>query len=60
MPAVASIEDLRAAKADIDQFRKDHGDAAIALVDLLAKHKLIGYKNIAKMFTGRTPEELKS
>ncbi len=60
MPAIASIEDLKAAKADTDKFRKEHGDATIVLVDLFAKHKMIGYKNIVKMFNGQTPEELKS
>jgi len=60
MPAVASIEDLKAASLDVDKFRKEHGEAAVALVYLLDRHKMIGYKNIAKMFAGKTPEEIKA
>ncbi len=60
MPAVASIEDLREAKKDLDIFQKAEPEGYALMVQILENHKMIGYKNIAKMARGATPEELKS
>lgn len=59
MAALASIEDLKAAKADLDALKKDDEAYFDKWVELLKKHRSVGYKNIARMAMGFTPEELK-
>jgi hypothetical protein len=59
MPAIASIEDLRRVKVDLDALAKDHPDGFKRLVALLEEHRAIGYKNICRMAMGSSPEELK-
>jgi hypothetical protein len=59
MGAIASLEDLRAVKADLGVFEHEHPEGATAFAELLKKHRKVGYKNICKMALGSTPEELK-
>lgn len=59
MAAIASMEDLQAAQKDLKALEKKHPEAYAAWVDLLKAHRKIGYKNVAKLAMGSTPEELK-
>jgi hypothetical protein len=60
MPAIASIEELRAVQTDIDKLKAAEPAACNALAELLKKHRKVGYKNICKLFLGEaTPEKLK-
>jgi len=60
MAAIASIEDLKAAHAALKKIEKKHPEAYKDFVALLAVHRMIGYKNIARLAYGSTPEELKA
>lgn len=59
MPAIASIEDLKAAKADIVEVIGKFPEGVSAVLAVLDTHKMVGYKNLIKMFKGATPEEIK-
>lgn len=59
MAAIASIEDLGAARDDLKKIEKKYPEAYAAFVKVLNDHKMIGYKNIARLANGKTPEELK-
>ena len=59
MAAIASLEDLKAAKKDLSALEKADPKAYASWVELLKRHRMIGYKNIAKLAMGSTPEELK-
>lgn len=60
MPAVASIEDLRAVEADLLALKVAHPQAYDALAALFRAHRKVGYKNICKLMLGEaTPEKLK-
>jgi hypothetical protein len=59
MPAVASIEDLKAVQGDLNKFKKEDPKGFERLVELLKKHRMVGYKNIAKLALGSGPEDLK-
>jgi len=60
MPALASLEDLRKALADLDGLRQAHPEAYEAFAAVLKKHRAVGYKNICKLLLGEsTPEKLK-
>lgn len=59
MAAVAPIEDLKSAHKDLKAIEKKHPEAFTSFVDLFKAHRKIGYKNIAKLAMGSTPEELK-
>lgn len=59
MAAIASIEDLKAAKDALKKVEKKHPEAYAEFVQLLKDHRKIGYKNIARLAFGSTPEELK-
>jgi hypothetical protein len=55
MPAIASLEDLKAAQKDLLE-AKDLDD----LKTVFQKYRRIGWKNICKLWLGeRTPEQLK-
>lgn len=60
MAAIASIEDLKAAKKALESHKKKFPEAHKAFVELLKSHRMVGYKNIARLAYGSTPEELKS
>lgn len=59
MGAIGSIEELTDVSASIKTFKKLYPEAAVDLIALLMNHRKVGYKNIAKMFMGMTPEEVK-
>ncbi len=60
MPAVASMEDLRAVDADLVALKARHPEAYDALAALFRAHRKVGYKNICKLMLGEaTPEKLK-
>lgn len=60
MPAIASLEELKAVEKEIQQFKTTYPEAAGAVMELLRKNRKVGYKNICKMILGEaTPEELK-
>ena len=60
MPAVASLEELKAVEADLKALEGAQPDAYRALVELFRRHRKVGYKNISKLMMGEaTPEKLK-
>lgn len=60
MPAVASLEELKEVDASVKSFQAAFPEAYQALVDLLKRHRKVGYKNIAKLLLNEaTPEKLK-
>ena len=60
MPAVASIEELRAVGTDLAELKGRRPEAYEELASLLKKHRKVGYKNICKLLLGETtPEKLK-
>jgi hypothetical protein len=60
MPAVASLEDLRAVEADLAAIRTRHPEAYGDVAALFRAHRKVGYKNICKLMLGEaTPEKLK-
>ncbi len=55
MPAIASLEDLRSAHADLEKAETIEDAKAV-----FRKWRKIGYKNICRLWLGeRTPEQLK-
>jgi hypothetical protein len=55
MPAIASLEDLRAAQKDLLQ-AKDLDELKV----VFKKWRKVGWKNVVKLWLGeRTPEQLK-
>ena len=60
MPAVASLEELRAADEQLKGIKVQHPELYAEIVELFRKNRKIGYKNICKMMMGEaTPEKLK-
>ena len=60
MPAIASLEELKAVEADLKQIQESAPEQYSAFAALFKKHRKIGYKNICKMLLGEaTPEKLK-
>jgi len=60
MPAIASLEELNAVNADLSALKEKHPLAYLDIMELLRKHRRIGYKNICKLLLGEaTPEKLK-
>ncbi len=60
MPAVASLEELRAVAEDLKGLQAAYPDAYRELVGLFRRHRKVGYKNISKLMMGEaTPEKLK-
>ncbi len=60
MPAVASLEELKAVEEDLSQLKTRYPDAYAVVVELLHRHRKVGYKNICKMMMGEaTAEKLK-
>jgi len=60
MSAKADIEDLKAAKVAIKKIEKKYPEAFTDFSKLLKDHRMIGYKNIARLISGSTPEDLKA
>ncbi|MEW5815965.1 MAG: hypothetical protein AB1798_11305 [Spirochaetota bacterium] len=60
MPAVASLEELKAVQNQLNALSKEYPDAYGAFVALFRANRKVGYKNICKMLLGEsTPEKLK-
>ncbi|HEQ71057.1 MAG TPA: hypothetical protein ENN69_01080 [Spirochaetia bacterium] len=60
MPAIASLEELKAVEQDLTALRNEQPAAYDAISKLLKNHRKVGYKNICKMLLGEaTPEKLK-
>jgi len=60
MPALASLDDLRAVLARLEELRTGHPDAYAAFAGILKDYRKVGYKNICKLLLGEaTPEKLK-
>lgn len=60
MPALASLEELKAVQEDLNTLKTTYPEAYTAIASLLRKHRKIGYKNICKLLLEEsTPEKLK-
>jgi len=60
MPALASLEDLKKAKEDLEAVRLQYPEGVEALSTVIKKHRALGYKNVIKLLLGEaTPEKLK-
>lgn len=60
MPAIASLEELKAVEREIQILKTSFPEASNSIMELLRKNRKVGYKNICKMILGEaTPEELK-
>ncbi len=60
MPAVASIDDLKAVDRELTELKGRHPEAYEELAALFRKHRKVGYKNVCKLLLGEaTPEKLK-
>jgi hypothetical protein len=60
MPAVASLEELKAVEQQLEQLRAKHPEGYTDLVELFRRYRKVGYKNICKMMMGEaTAEKLK-
>jgi hypothetical protein len=60
MPAVASLEELRAVEADLASVKAHEPQGYEELAAIFRKHRKVGYKNICKLMLGEaTPEKLK-
>jgi hypothetical protein len=60
MPAVASLEQLKAVEEHLGQLKAGHPEAYDDIVELFRRHRNVGYKNICKMMMGEaTAEKLK-
>lgn len=61
MPAIATLEELKAVKNQLENFRRSFPEAYQHISEIFKANRRIGYKNICKMLMGEaTPEELKS
>ncbi len=60
MPAVASLEELKAVDEQLKALKGENPEVYARFVKLFRKNRKIGYKNICKMMMGEaTPEKLK-
>jgi hypothetical protein len=60
MPAVATLEELKAVEEQLRQLKTSQPEAYGQLVELFRRHRKVGYKNICKMMMEEaTPEKLK-
>ncbi len=60
MPAVASLEDLKAVDEQLKALERKNPEVYAHFVELFRKNRKIGCKNICKMMMGEaTPEKLK-
>lgn len=57
--AMASLEDLQVVHKALASHKKKFPEAYAAFVKLLEDNRAVGYKNIARLAFGSTPEELK-
>jgi hypothetical protein len=60
MPAIATLEELKAVQSRLAAIREEHPEAYERFTRLFKENRSIGYKNIIKLMTGEaTPEKLK-
>ncbi|MBA7474797.1 hypothetical protein ES707_10152 [subsurface metagenome] len=60
MPAVASLEELKAVEENLSRLKAGYPEAYADVVELFRRHRKVGYKNICKMMMGEaTAEKLK-
>jgi formiminotetrahydrofolate cyclodeaminase len=60
MSAVASLEDLKQVKKELESLKMKDEEIYEDFVELFKRNRSVGYKNICKMLMGEsTPEELK-
>ena len=60
MPAVATLEELKAVYAALNKMREEYPEAYEKFSRFFSDNRKIGYKNIIKMMIGEaTPEKLK-
>jgi hypothetical protein len=60
MPAVASLEELKAADEQLKAIKGQQPEVYADFVELFRRNRKIGYKNICRMMMGEaTPEKLK-
>ena len=60
MPAVASLEELKAVEQQLGQLESQYPELYRDVVELFRRHRKVGYKNICKMMMGEaTAEKLK-
>lgn len=60
MPAVATLEELKAVYAALNKIREEYPEPYEKLSRFFSDNRKIGYKNIIKMMIGEaTPEKLK-
>jgi hypothetical protein len=60
MPAIATLEELKAVEAALQKLKEEHPQAYDAFSSFFKGNRNIGYKNIIKMMIGEaTPEKLK-
>jgi len=60
MPAIASLEELSAAQAQLAELRQRQPEAYADFVGLFRRLRHIGYKNLCLLLMGEaTPEKLK-
>lgn len=52
MPAIASLEELKAVEVHLEQLKSRHPEAYGEVVELFRRHRKVGYKNICKMMMG--------
>jgi hypothetical protein len=61
MTAIATLDELRSVQMDVEAFKAAEPNGYAAMVELLKKHRKVGYKNICKLFLGESsPEKLKA
>jgi hypothetical protein len=60
MPAIATLEELKAVDAALRKLKEEHPEAYDNFSRFFRDNRKIGYKNIIKMMIGEaTPENLK-
>ncbi len=60
MPAIATLEELKAIDAGLKQLQENFPEAYEEMAKFFRMNRKIGYKNIIKMMIGEaTPEKLK-
>ena len=60
MPAIATLEELKAVDAALKKLKEEYPDAYEKFTQFFKDTRKIGYKNICKLLIGEaTPEKLK-
>ena len=57
MPAVASLEELKAVEEQLQGLKSTYPEAYTDVVELFRRHRKVGYKNICKMMMGEASAE---